>query len=185
MIRYVDISSLSDEYKGLIRIWRNRSDIRCSMLNQHEISTDEHLKWLDSLSMINSTQKLKMAFEGDTPFAVLTLKEIDLHARMSDWGFYIGDVTFRSKGLSKRLLYNLLEWAFEEEGFFRLYTSVLSSNAIAMTLYQRAGLRMEGCFKQHVMISAEKREDLNWLAMHNSEWAINKKEISSWKSIGD
>ena len=185
MIYYVDITDLSDEHKELIRIWRNRPDICCSMLNQHPISKEEHLKWLDSLLLPNATQKLRMVFEGDTPFAVLTLKGMDPHAQISDWGFYIGDPTFRSRGLSKRLLYDLLEWAFEEEGIFRLYTSVLASNTIAMVLYQRSGFRLEGCFKQHVLISPDERVDLNWLAMHDSEWILNKKEISSWKNIGD
>ncbi|MCX7829144.1 MAG: UDP-4-amino-4,6-dideoxy-N-acetyl-beta-L-altrosamine N-acetyltransferase [Thermanaerothrix sp.] len=169
MIRYVDILEVQPQVSMRVLEWRNSHRVRKSMLNDSIITEAEHLRWLSSLASSPKRQMVRVAFMGEEPFGIITLKDIDRTSLRSDWGMYIGDENFLNRGLSKHMLYSLMEWGFEEEGLHRLFTSVLGSNVGAVSLYLRFGFHVEGRFERH-LLRDQAWEDLYWIAIFKDRW---------------
>lgn len=173
-IAYRDIVGEGAGLQEQVRAWRNSDRVRSSMLNSDVIAEDEHQRWLSYLASSTSRQIVRVAFDKETPFGVITLKDIDRRSSRSDWGMYIGDERFLGRGLGRRMLFALLEWAFEEEGLERLYTSVLADNSKAVALYLDCGFHFEGRFERHIRRASGEFVDVYWMALFAHEWRRRK-----------
>ena len=176
-LSYRDLTELSPEMGEQVRLWRNTPEVRSSMVRQHSISPEEHAQWLEFLRRHPHRQRVRVAFVDHDPFGVVTLKDLDLAAGVSDWGMYIGDPRFRGRGLGNALLFEILRWAFDETGLFRLFTSVLAANPQALVMSLRAGFELEGCWRRHVPLEGGDRGDLLWMAMLRPRWEERRKAL--------
>jgi UDP-4-amino-4,6-dideoxy-N-acetyl-beta-L-altrosamine N-acetyltransferase len=143
-INYIDLSDSPEEWRELLRIWRNKPRIRSEMVFQEEISPAQHEIWLKKLLSSGATDKIRIAVTDGVPFGMIRLKDIDRKVRASDWGYYIGEEEFLGRGLGKRMLKHLVEWAFVEEELGELSTKVNKNNIKALNIYKRAGFHLAG-----------------------------------------
>jgi UDP-4-amino-4,6-dideoxy-N-acetyl-beta-L-altrosamine N-acetyltransferase len=169
-ISFKNILEVDEKLQRQLLSWRNREDIRKSMINQHEIGLPEHQEWLKNLAA-SLTQKNWLIFVDGFAVGSLYLTNINRADLSSQWGFYIGDPEFRGKGLGKEILYQFLVMFFEELKFRRLMTKVLSNNDAALNLYQ----------KFHFCELGRKnfRQDLSVIDMSftDSDWRARRGEI--------
>lgn len=135
-IIFKDISDVDKGLKEKIRSWRNEEDVRKFMINQKVITKEEHKKWLEKINSGNDA-KLWIVYFKENPIGIVNLQKIDYKNLSSEWGFYIGEGSYRGLGLSKKILYKLLQIFFEEMKFNILYTKVLFNNDIALKLYRK------------------------------------------------
>ena len=138
------------------------------MLNQHIISKGEHLKWIETLKD-RKDWKFWVIFYNSTPIGSIYFQNIDYDNLSSEWGFYIGEEEFKGKGLSKYILFKLLEIFFEEMKFKTLITKVLSTNGPALSVYDKFKFRK-----------------LKSFIYNNKEFLIlefTSEEWKKWKSI--
>jgi len=170
-IRFVDILEVDDVLKERVREWRNREEVRNFMLTQHHISKEEHRRWLERLKDVKDA-KFWVAFAGDTPIGAAYLNDIDYEASDSEWGFYIGEDGYRQKGLSRRILYRLLEEAFEKLGLQTLVTSVLTGNTRALGIYEKLN------FKTINRIPSRAGNEIILLGFTSEDWKRLKEEIA-------
>ncbi|MDF2950303.1 MAG: N-acetyltransferase [Sedimentibacter sp.] len=71
----------------------------------------------------------------------------------------IGDKNIRGRGYGKEALNLLLEYGFNELDFYRIQLNVLEFNHAAIALYEKAGFKREGTFREFVLRDG-KRYDL-------------------------
>jgi UDP-4-amino-4,6-dideoxy-N-acetyl-beta-L-altrosamine N-acetyltransferase len=135
-IKFIDITEIDEGLKEKVRQWRNRAWIRKSMLTQHIITRREHLKLIESLKQRNDW-KFWVIFVNNIPIGSVSIKDINYGDFTAEWGFYIGEKDYRGKGLSRRILFKLLEIFFDEMRFKTLFTKVLSNNVMALNLYKK------------------------------------------------
>ncbi len=135
-IGFVDILAAGADMQEKVRLWRNTERIRRSMVNQHEISSKEHAKWLDTLKNSDS-RKFWIVYVDQVPIGSVYLQDINYDDLSSEWGFYIGDERYLGHGLGKDILYKLLELVFEKMKLKVLITRVLSDNVQALSLYKK------------------------------------------------
>ncbi|MCK4793150.1 MAG: UDP-4-amino-4,6-dideoxy-N-acetyl-beta-L-altrosamine N-acetyltransferase, partial [Desulfobacteraceae bacterium] len=135
-IEFVDILGVDDGLKEKVRCWRNKQRIRKSMLLQHEISKEEHLRWIENLKH-KDNQKFWVVFVDDVPIGSIYLQNINYDNLNSEWGFYIGEDAYIGKGLAKPIVFKLLEYFFEVMKFKILFTKVFSDNTVALNLYRK------------------------------------------------
>lgn len=176
-LTYRDLLDVGTELQEQVRLWRNSDGVRCSMVRQDLIDEEGHRRWIDSLRTRKDQQIIRVAFCEGIPFGVVTLKDLDRSMAVGDWGFYIGDPSYRGRGLGRILLFEILRWGFEEEGLVRLYTSVLGSNPKALILYLETGFELEGCWRRHVR-TPEGRTDLYWVATFREAWERDRERIA-------
>ncbi|PIE54675.1 MAG: UDP-4-amino-4,6-dideoxy-N-acetyl-beta-L-altrosamine N-acetyltransferase [Dethiosulfovibrio peptidovorans] len=167
--------AVSTETRSLLRIWRNRDDVRSQMVNDKEISEEEHRQWLDRLRNKEVFSDVRVAHVNGIPMGIIALSSIDIHAGSASWSMYIGESAFRGQGYSGAMVDEVIRWGFDELRLRRLYTSVLSTNERAFVQYLRRGFRLEGCWREHLIRSdSGKTVDLYWLGMLRSEWCRTK-----------
>ena len=174
VITYRNLLEVSNELQDRVRLWRNSDHVRNNMLASELITANHHRRWLSSLAEYPQRQSVRVAFEGDEPFGVITLKDIDKNSSRSDWGMYIGEKGFLGRGMARFMLFDILVWAFEEEMLQRLYTSVLSDNAKAVSLYLKYGFHFEGRFEKHIRRDSGELVDVYWLAIFSDVWREKK-----------
>lgn len=177
VITYRNLLDVSPELQERVRNWRNSEHVRNNMLASDLITEEQHRRWLSYLSERPERQSVRVAFEGDEPFGIITLKDIDRNSSRCDWGMYIGETGFLGRGLARRLLFDLLAWAFEEEGLQRLYTSVVGDNAKAVALYLEYGFHFEGRFEKHIRRDSGELVDVYWLAIFSEVWREKKEQF--------
>ncbi|ACZ18880.1 GCN5-related N-acetyltransferase [Thermanaerovibrio acidaminovorans DSM 6589] len=170
LIDYRDILSEPREVQFLVLRWRNSDHVRHQMLNSSIITEEEHARWLDSLSGEPKRQVVRVAHLDGVPFGVVTLKDLDRESLRCDWGMYIGEREYLGRGLAKRMLFHLMDWAFDEEGLERMYTSVVGSNVGAISMYLKFGFKVEGRFERHIRSPQGSWEDLYWMATFREDW---------------
>lgn len=178
-IRFSPLEVLSPSFAHTLRQWRNSEKVRSQMLHQKEVSEDEHMKWYHKVTAETSSYRVRVAFADEVPFGAIYLTDIDLNSYTASWGMYIGENRFLGHGLGKYLLASLLFWGFEELSLFRMYTSVVEGNDLALILYQKAGFRIEGVWRQHA-VCRNGRKDLLWIGMLRDEWESQKEQVSEW-----
>ena len=173
-VAFVPLESLPATFEPLLRVWRNYEPVRSQMLNQSPILEDEHRYWYTRVVSPGSSYRVRIAHANDEPFGVIYLTDIDRVSSVASWGMYIGDERFLGRGLGRRMLLDLLEWAFEEEGLERLYTSVLADNSKAVALYLDCGFHFEGRFERHIRRASGEFVDVYWMALFAHEWRRKK-----------
>jgi UDP-4-amino-4,6-dideoxy-N-acetyl-beta-L-altrosamine N-acetyltransferase len=177
VISYSNLLDAPLELQERVRLWRNSDHVRSNMLSPEIITEDQHRRWITSLAEFPERQIVRVAFEGDEPFGIITLKDIDRRSSRSDWGMYIGETGFLGRGFARFMLFDLVAWAFEEETLQRLYTSVLGDNAKAVSLYLEYGFHFEGRFEKHIRRVSGEMVDVYWLALFSDVWRRKKEHL--------
>lgn len=169
-VSFMDILDVDDRLKEKVRQWRNKTEVRKAMIAQHIITKDEHCNWIESLRK-NNACKFWVVFFKDVPIGAAYFSNIKYRELISEWGFYIGENEYRGKGLSKMILFRLLEIFFDEMQFKILFTKVLSKNIIAVNLYKKFG------FREKYLKSSESLKDISLFEFSKDEWRKNKKRF--------
>ncbi|NYB75436.1 GNAT family N-acetyltransferase [Sedimentibacter hydroxybenzoicus DSM 7310] len=81
----------------------------------------------------------------------------------------IGNKYVRGRGYGKEALKLLLEYGFNKLGFHRIQLNVLEFNTAAISLYEKAGFKREGTYREFVLRD-DKRYDLLLYGLLKSEW---------------
>ncbi|WP_313163288.1 GNAT family protein [Sedimentibacter sp.] len=81
----------------------------------------------------------------------------------------IGNKDVRGRGYGKEALKLLLEYGFNKLGFHRIQLNVLEFNMAAISLYEKAGFKREGTYREFVLRD-DKRYDLLLYGLLKSEW---------------
>jgi hypothetical protein len=165
---YMPIQEADEEVIEQIRKWRNSKDISRYMYTNHFISEEEHENWQTNIKL-RKDSKFWIIYYQDNPIGVVNLSDIDYNNRITDWGFYIGDEKYRGIGLSKLVLYHLMDFVFEKMGFHKMHTTVLENNPIAISLYEKMGFKQEGILKKH-LLRDERYIDVYMMSILDEDW---------------
>jgi len=137
-IKFIPIANTDSEVQEKVRIWSNKEEIRKYMIYNHYIKKEEHENWIKDVGNRDDI-KIWVAFMDEVPFGLLKLSSISKAEGTTDWGLYIGEDGFLGQGLSKVLLFNLIDHAFESLNLKKMYTEVFINNTVAAGLYKKFG----------------------------------------------
>lgn len=169
-IEFIDILQVDDELKEKVRQWRNKEEIRKCMLNQDIISREEHFKWLEGLKR-REDWKFWVIFVNKIPIGSIYLQNINYRELTSEWGFYIGEESYRGKGLSKCILFNLLKIFFDKMKFKTLFTKILPNNTVALNLYKKFK------FKEIDKLPFKNKKEVILLKFSREDWEQFREEF--------
>jgi RimJ/RimL family protein N-acetyltransferase len=103
------------------------------------------------------------------PIGLVSLTGVDPVHRRGEFHLLIGRRDLHGRGFGTEATKHMLRHAFNDLNLHRVYLSVLSSNAAAIRVYEKAGFRREGTARE----AAYKRgryEDLMQLAILDREF---------------
>lgn len=171
-IKFINIIDMPEGLKEKVRQWRNKEEIRKSMLTQHIISKEEHLQWIEGLRHRNDW-KFWVIYFNNVPIGSVYLQNMDYENLSSEWGFYIGEEEYKGKGLSKAVLLKLLEIFFNEMKFNVLFTKILSGNIVALSLYRKFK------FKEMEKVSFEDKREIVILSFSKEDWMKYRRQLEN------
>ena len=157
-----------------IREIRNQPGIRASMYTEHEISPEEHRKWLSTLT--SDPRQIIFAVLDDQARAlgIVSVNALDLLHQKSDWAFYL-DETERG-GLGAALEFNFIDHVFNHLKIEKLNCEVIETNAAVVKLHKRFGFVEEG-FRRENIIKNGQRIGVHFLGLTRRDWTASRNDV--------
>ncbi|MQL51451.1 UDP-4-amino-4,6-dideoxy-N-acetyl-beta-L-altrosamine N-acetyltransferase [Desulfofundulus thermobenzoicus] len=165
----VRLQTITENDLELIRKWRNQDEIRNFMYTNHIISPEEHRKWYEKISNDPSVKYWIFSNDGKMKNGLVCLYNIDAKNKSAFWGFYVGDLQTKGKGIGSRVEFTILDHVFLVMDLNKLNCEVLSFNEVALNLHKKFGFEEEGYFKKHIFRD-NKYFDVIRLAMLKEDW---------------
>ena len=133
---------VGDDDQPRLIAWRNHPEVRRNMINDHEITAEEHRAWWSRVK--GDTARRWYLLERDDG-AVAVINYFDLADGEGWWGFYLTDME-RRDGAERMALWLAAEevavrHAFEGLGLERLRCETFAFNAPVLALHRRFGFR--------------------------------------------
>lgn len=147
--------------------WRNQEHIRNVMLNNNEISWDEHINWYINLQE-NKNKLSKIFIIEEMEYGVLNVNITDKEANTCTWGFYIGENS-SLKGAGLLLGYTSLEFIFKGLEIRKLCAEVIGTNEISRNFHEKLGFKLDGTLRKHIK-RVDNYEDIYVYSLFLEEW---------------
>lgn len=111
--------------------------------------------WIERARNSSDRSKIVFAISGDsrgTIAGIAHLRDIDWIHRTCSLGILIGDKRKQRKGLGRKAVDELLEYAFRILSLRKVCVQVAGYNDSALRLFDSCGFRREGVLRSHVFI---------------------------------
>lgn len=148
-------SRLTAEQAEQVRQWRNHPDVRQWMYQDHEISPEEHARF-----MKGQQQPIRSSFwfvlREASGVGVIGLTDIDWRNEHAFLGFYTRPGS--PPGTGSQLLMLMMHLFFEELKLHSLKLTAFANNSKALTLYKKMNFSQEGILKEMVMRDAKRMD---------------------------
>ena len=126
-------------------------------------------QWYERMLLDSSSRNFAIEFEGQHVGGA-GFGSINGRNAGAEVGLFIGPPELWDRGLGYDTLRTLLRFGFEQMNLHRIYLRVYADNSRAISLYEKAGFRHEGRWRQ-----AEYRHglyyDILWMSILRSEWS--------------
>lgn len=134
--RLTNFTDLTLDEKKMVLLWRNHESIRKWMFTQEEISLENHLSYIDSLS--KQTDRIYFVVKrGDESIGVIDFTNI--HDNQAYIGLYAQP---NLRGVGKILMEAIVNYGFTTLKLNRLISEVFETNKAAIQLYTKFGFSM-------------------------------------------
>lgn len=130
MTQLLNFTTLNLAQKELVLSWRNHPSIRKWMVNDHEISLEDHLHFIDLLS--SKTDRCYFLVQKGSDF-IGVINLTDITDTSAELGIYANP---DMRGVGNSLMTELIAYA-SNLGLSRLVANVFITNVRALNLYQK------------------------------------------------
>jgi len=148
--------------------WRMMPEITRYMYTDPILTLEIQEQWFSSL-IGNDKVKYWMIQIDRTKIGVLNLSGIDYLNKRASWAYYIGDTSFRGKGIATILECNIYDYVFNVLNLNKLCCEVFTFNEKVISIHQKFGSVIEGTFKQHIYKNG-KLYDIVSMAITKDKW---------------
>ena len=137
-----------------LAMWRNTDEIRHRCREYRLLTMVNQRDWFEAVSrdrtieMFVITETQKNGYKHR--IGVCGLTSINWKDRRAEVSIYIGDRSYRHKGVATWALERLSEIAFGEYGLHRLYAEIYDFNGPSMCLFSKCGYKQEGTMRDAV-----------------------------------
>jgi len=154
--------------------WHNQSEIQ-ELYAGHPFPVNEEFenKWYDKILTSNfPTTVFGVEHIKDKKLiGIFLLKNISMISRTAELAIYLGDNTFKGKGLSKEIMLQGLDFGFNKLGLNRIDLKVLENNVAAIGLYRNLRFTEEGILRQSVFKNGEYKNEV-LMSLLNREFNV-------------
>lgn len=140
--------------------WRNMEEVRSMMRNQHIISKEEHLKFVNSLIFSKETSFYFQVYRKDRPMAVVYvhLKDNIKNKQVAEWGYYLSP-SYLGSGFGMEVGFEAIHMCFDIWKLDALYGYVKQNN--------NQNLELQNVFSFSKTGNIENGELIEFIITHN------------------
>lgn len=144
----INFTNLEDNDLEMVRRWRNSENVRKWMYNDHIISEEEHLRFINSLK--ESKDKIYwLVKKEDLPIGVLNFININWKHKRAYFGMYANPEN-KIPGVGRILDRIAIKVAFDLLNLHTLKLEVIETNKAVINLHKKMGFKEEGRLKDFV-----------------------------------
>jgi RimJ/RimL family protein N-acetyltransferase len=132
------------------------------------LSSVQETKWYEAMLEDQTARAFSIEFEG-RHIGGAGFSQIDRRNASAEIGLFIGLPELWDQGLGSDALRALVRFGFEQMNLHRIYLRVFDGNERAIHLYEKAGFRPEGRWRQ-AEFRHGRYHDLQWMSMLRDEW---------------
>jgi UDP-4-amino-4,6-dideoxy-N-acetyl-beta-L-altrosamine N-acetyltransferase len=149
MNKNVNLRELEFADLGKLNTWRNDPSLISNLgTNFTYISEEIDKRWYEDY-LINRHKAVRLAVEVDGVYVgILNLTNINLINRSAEFSIFIGDPGYRGKGVGYIASSKIIAHGQKNLGLQRIWLTVLSSNAPAISMYEKLGFEREGTLRK-------------------------------------
>lgn len=140
-----------EDYKTTIK-WRNDDEI-WSMVGgpKYFVSSEYEKQWVQNA--INNNKEIRLGIclkENDELIGLASVIDIDWINKSAHCPSMIGEKKYWGKGYGTESRLLLLQFAFLERGFERIWAGILEKNAASIKMFEKCGYKREGILRHSV-----------------------------------
>jgi UDP-4-amino-4,6-dideoxy-N-acetyl-beta-L-altrosamine N-acetyltransferase len=170
----VQLKEISDKDLPLVLSWRNQEKIKNVMINDKNVSWDEHLAWFENLKDNEDIIVLLFSLD-DRPLGLVNFK-VDRLNEKCEWGFYIG-AQDAPKGAGKLMGFAALNYLFNQLNVRKVCAEVLEHNIKSLTFHEKMGFSIEGKLVKHLRKNNQ-FIDVYLLGLFKEQWEQKRGKIN-------
>ena len=164
------IISLSQENKMRMLEIRNEEAVRKWMYNDHIISVEEHLNWIDHLKEPGFAIFAEKNIIGSIRF-----ENCNYRNKTTSWTYHLTQ-TANFMGLAPTLEFAFIDFCFDKFIFEKLNCEVIEGNDAVIKLHSKFLFKDEG-FRRSNILKNGIRLGVHYLGLLKSEWLEHREEI--------
>lgn len=179
----VILDEIKEEYLQKMVEWRNNPEVAKYMFDRGTFTLDNQKRWFGKI-VNDATRKQFIILDkkSGAPVGAINLMDIDYSHSRADWGYYIGEVSYRMKGHAVEAEYLLLQYAFESLGLNKVYCQTLSNNMKVVSNHKKFGFQIDGILRKHHFDGSEYL-DVYVMSIFKEEFAERKPALEKLLSI--
>ncbi|MCM3663647.1 UDP-4-amino-4,6-dideoxy-N-acetyl-beta-L-altrosamine N-acetyltransferase [Mesobacillus subterraneus] len=170
----VQLKEISDEDLPLVLSWRNQDKIKNVMINDKNVSWDEHIAWFENLKEKKDLIVL-LFYIDDKPLGLVNFKVDSLNEKC-EWGFYIG-AQEAPRGAGTIMGFAALNYLFYQLNVRKVCAEVLEYNKKSLTFHDKMGFSIEGKLVKHLRKNNQ-FIDVYLLGLLKEQWEQKKGKIN-------
>ena len=151
-------------------LWLNDQEVRQYLMRTSPLNKIREKEFVENLYKDDQEIVLGIVLkENDQLIGNIAITHVSIPHRHASLGIFIGDKTCWSKGYGTEALKLMLGHGFDQLNLHRIFLSVLSFNARAISAYEKAGFKREGVLREHMYKNGE-YHDVYYMGILEDEW---------------
>ncbi|MCY6383766.1 UDP-4-amino-4,6-dideoxy-N-acetyl-beta-L-altrosamine N-acetyltransferase [Hoeflea prorocentri] len=167
------IAQCTDEQKSAMRLVRNQPSVRTSMYTDHEITSEEHLAWLER-TLNDPNQIFFIVLVHNNVAGAASINAMDRRHKKADWAFYLDEN--QRGGLGAAIEFALINHVFDDLALEKLNCEVLETNPAVVKMHQKFGFEREGLRRSNVIKNGE-RIGVHFLGLTRPDWSARRGNV--------
>ena len=172
----LELVNIKQEDLSLIMNWRMLPEVTKYMYTDPKLTLDTQIAWYNSLEEDKTSKYWIIKMDG-IKIGVINLRDIDYINRRCTWGYYIGDTSFRGRGIATLLECNMYDYVFEKLGLNKFWCEVFTFNEKVISIHEKFGSIVEGTLKQHIYKNGE-YYDITVMGITKDRWTEIKSKFN-------
>lgn len=178
----IRLRKINENDLELIMQWRMKPEVTKYMYTDPVLTIEKQKSWLEKIGQDETCKYRIIQLCDGTPVGVINLANIDYKNKKCSWGYYIGSIEARGKGLARKLECNTLDYIFYKLNLNKLWCEVFSFNTDVIEIHKKFGSEIEGYHKDHILKNG-KYYDVVSMGITKLKWENIKEEIQYQKII--
>ena len=163
VLRPISIKDTSNIVK-----WRNDVGVKSNLFTQENINESQHLEYFHKYIETKKVVQFVIVANG-IDCGTTFLKNIDSVNKKAEFGIFIGEPSFRGKGIGSIAVSKTIAIGFNELQLDTIYLTVFSENRSAIKSYEKSGFVIKKTGDKHLLT--------NGLYVEITEMEIRKERI--------
>ncbi|WP_346887105.1 UDP-4-amino-4,6-dideoxy-N-acetyl-beta-L-altrosamine N-acetyltransferase [Clostridium sp. UBA1056] len=170
----LELSKVNKADLELIMTWRMKPEVTRYMYTDPVLTMETQLKWFYSTQDNDSVKYWIIKFDG-VKIGLINICDIDYKNKRCSWAYYIGDTSFRGRGIATLLECNIYDYVFDDLNLNKLCCEVFTSNEKVISIHEKFGSVVEGTLKQHIYKNGD-FFDIVTMGITRDKWENIKKD---------